>query len=139
MVVAGRKYFAFSKYVVNGDIVTSYCGETEVGWTNNVVGRNWGCYRWDLCHFTSLYDENFNCHCYPCIQHLIKPLTPPPYSARKTTPVAPRNHTLPSYLGVPPLEVRYQAQNHFRSSHALLGASADNAVSLSRSHEDLLR
>jgi len=104
VVVAGRKYFAFSKYVVNGDMVTSYCGETLVGWTNNVVGRNWGC-----------------------------------YSARKTTFVPPRNHTMPSFLGVPPLEVTHQAQKVFRSSHTLLEASADNAVSSARSHEDLLR
>jgi len=42
--VAGRKYFAFSKYKTDGENVTSLCGETLMGWTHNVIGQNWGCY-----------------------------------------------------------------------------------------------
>jgi len=57
--VAGRKYFAFSKFKQSGKVVTSYCGLTGTGWTHNIVGTNWGC-----------------------------------YSATKTTPVPPRNHTM---------------------------------------------
>ncbi|XP_005091689.1 dipeptidyl peptidase 1 isoform X2 [Aplysia californica] len=40
VVVAGRKYFAFSKYVGK----TSYCHETMPGWSHDVLGRDWSCY-----------------------------------------------------------------------------------------------
>jgi len=43
--VAGRKFFAFSKFKQSGKVVTSYCGLTGTGWTHNIVGTNWGCYR----------------------------------------------------------------------------------------------
>jgi len=38
--VAGRKYFAFSKYV--GE--KSFCHETMSGWTHNLLGSDWACY-----------------------------------------------------------------------------------------------
>lgn len=38
--VAGRKYFAFSKYV--GE--KSFCHETMPGWTHNLLGRDWACF-----------------------------------------------------------------------------------------------
>lgn len=99
VVVAGRKFFAFSKYKVLGRTVTSYCGDTTIGWTGNVVGRNWGC-----------------------------------FSARKTTPIAPKNHTIPFFESQLPAEVRHQAQSIFRSS---IGAS--NGILNIQSYEHMLK
>eukprot|EP00742_Colponemidia_sp_Colp-10_P007781 GILJ01008390.1.p1 GENE.GILJ01008390.1~~GILJ01008390.1.p1 ORF type:complete len:683 (+),score=80.19 GILJ01008390.1:295-2049(+) len=42
VVIHGRKYFAFSKYLENG---TSVCQETESGSFHHLDGTRWGCYR----------------------------------------------------------------------------------------------
>lgn len=39
------KYFAFSKYEPNGKDYKSYCGETLIGWYNNMKTNEKGCYR----------------------------------------------------------------------------------------------
>ena len=44
IVLAGRKYFAFSKYVKKGSKVTSMCDQTLHGWAHNSDGTNWQCY-----------------------------------------------------------------------------------------------
>jgi len=44
VVIHGRKFFAFSKYVGTGANVTSYCGETLPGWSHDVLGHDWACY-----------------------------------------------------------------------------------------------
>lgn len=53
VVIAGRKFFAFSKYVPKSpeslhkddvDDYTSVCDETLVGWFHRVDGSHWGCY-----------------------------------------------------------------------------------------------
>ncbi|XP_076448030.1 dipeptidyl peptidase 1-like [Babylonia areolata] len=44
VVVAGRKYFAFSKYVKNGKQVTSLCNEIMPGWSHDTLGHDWACY-----------------------------------------------------------------------------------------------
>ncbi|CAD8136865.1 unnamed protein product [Paramecium octaurelia] len=41
----GVKYFAFSKYAPNGSDYKSYCGETLIGWYNNLKTGEKGCYR----------------------------------------------------------------------------------------------
>lgn len=44
IVLAGRKYFAFSKYVKKGSKVTSMCDQTLHGWAHNADDSNWQCY-----------------------------------------------------------------------------------------------
>ena len=44
VVVAGRKYFAFSKYTEHGGNVTSECDKTLPGWSHDVLGHDWACY-----------------------------------------------------------------------------------------------
>ncbi|PVD24760.1 hypothetical protein C0Q70_15246 [Pomacea canaliculata] len=44
VVVAGRKYFAFSNYTSDGQSVTSYCNELLPGWTHDLLGHDWACY-----------------------------------------------------------------------------------------------
>ena len=39
------KYFAFSKYSIEGSSSKSYCDETLVGWYNNLNTGDRGCYR----------------------------------------------------------------------------------------------
>lgn len=42
----GVKYFAFSKYEpTSRRDATSYCGETLVGWYNNMATGDRGCYK----------------------------------------------------------------------------------------------
>ena len=41
----GVKYFAFSKYGPNGSDYKSYCGETLIGWYNNLKTGEKGCYK----------------------------------------------------------------------------------------------
>jgi len=100
VVVAGRKFFAFSKYKEHGKAVTSFCGETTPGWTHNVVGRNWGC-----------------------------------YSARKSTPVPPKNHSVPYFLDAPSPDVQRLAQLHFNK---FLRSSSSSALTVN-SLEDMIR
>ncbi|XP_054160422.1 dipeptidyl peptidase 1-like [Oppia nitens] len=45
VIVNNRKYFAFSNYTQKGNIVTSYCHETQYGWSHDVLGHNWACFR----------------------------------------------------------------------------------------------
>lgn len=40
----GATVFGFFMYKKEGINVTSYCDQTFVGWTHNVVGRNWKCF-----------------------------------------------------------------------------------------------
>jgi len=40
----GSTAFGFFMYKREGAKVTSYCDQTFVGWTHNVVGRNWKCF-----------------------------------------------------------------------------------------------
>lgn len=42
--VAGRKYFAFSKYEAIDSKIISKCDETFPGWSHDTFGRNWACY-----------------------------------------------------------------------------------------------
>jgi len=42
--VAGRKYFAFSKYENQGSTVVSKCDQLMNGWTHDIFDRNWACY-----------------------------------------------------------------------------------------------
>jgi len=42
VVVAGRKYFAFSKYDKQSQ--ASFCHMTEPGWSHDVMGRDWACF-----------------------------------------------------------------------------------------------
>ncbi|XP_046575275.1 dipeptidyl peptidase 1-like [Haliotis rubra] len=42
-VIAGRKYFVFSKYETSGSKVTSICDQTMPGWSHDVFDRNWSC------------------------------------------------------------------------------------------------
>lgn len=44
IVVGGKKYFAFSKYKVDGPTVESLCHLTFPGWVHNIDGRSWNCY-----------------------------------------------------------------------------------------------
>ena len=45
-VINGRKYFAFSKYEVDSQgVATSYCDKTMAGWTHDVLGNAWACYK----------------------------------------------------------------------------------------------
>ncbi|XP_060581353.1 dipeptidyl peptidase 1-like isoform X2 [Ruditapes philippinarum] len=44
VVIAGRKYFAFSKYKQSGSTVKDMCDQTLPGWSHDVLGRNWACY-----------------------------------------------------------------------------------------------
>ena len=44
-VIQYRKYFAFFAYKVHGGDVESYCDRTLVGWSHDVLGKNWACYR----------------------------------------------------------------------------------------------
>lgn len=44
VVVAGRKYFAFSMYEMRNKTVTSYCNRTFDGWSHNLKGEDWACY-----------------------------------------------------------------------------------------------
>ena len=44
MVLNNKKYFAFSKYKMDGSKVISMCDETLPGWVHNVVGADWACY-----------------------------------------------------------------------------------------------
>ena len=44
VVVAGRKYFAFSKFEKKGRTVTSYCNELMPGWSHDSLGHDWACY-----------------------------------------------------------------------------------------------
>ncbi|KAJ6219535.1 hypothetical protein RDWZM_005347 [Blomia tropicalis] len=40
-----RKYFAFSLYKQVGKQVTSYCDSTFPGWSHDVLGNNWACFK----------------------------------------------------------------------------------------------
>ncbi|XP_038054481.1 dipeptidyl peptidase 1-like isoform X1 [Patiria miniata] len=44
VVLNNKKYFAFSKYVKEGEKYKSMCDETLPGWSHNVVGTDWACY-----------------------------------------------------------------------------------------------
>jgi cathepsin C len=44
VVIHGRKFFAFSKFTGKDPNATSYCDETMVGWSHDVLGRDWACY-----------------------------------------------------------------------------------------------
>ncbi|GAB6025551.1 hypothetical protein CHUAL_011282 [Chamberlinius hualienensis] len=39
-----RKYFAFSYYEQQANVVTNYCDRTFNGWSHDVTIRNWACY-----------------------------------------------------------------------------------------------
>ncbi|KAF0293795.1 Dipeptidyl peptidase 1 [Amphibalanus amphitrite] len=44
--IMGRVYFAFSDYSTSASgEVTSLCHQTRVGWTHDVTGHNWACFR----------------------------------------------------------------------------------------------
>lgn len=43
--IAYRKYFAFSLYKQTGNTVISYCNATQPGWSHDVLGNNWACFR----------------------------------------------------------------------------------------------
>ena len=40
-----RKYFGFSLYQKNGSDVISYCNATAVGWSHDLLGNNWACFK----------------------------------------------------------------------------------------------
>ncbi|XP_071084168.1 dipeptidyl peptidase 1-like [Haliotis cracherodii] len=42
-VIAGRKYFVFSKYESSGKKVTSICDQTMPGWSHDIFDREWSC------------------------------------------------------------------------------------------------
>lgn len=45
VVIAGRKYFAFSRFVqVSKKLVNSYCNTTFNGWSHDIKGSDWACY-----------------------------------------------------------------------------------------------
>ena len=44
VVIAGRKYFAFSKYLVIKKLIHSYCNTTSHGWSHDIKGSDWACY-----------------------------------------------------------------------------------------------
>eukprot|EP01100_Stratorugosa_tubuloviscum_P009301 TRINITY_DN389_c0_g1_i1.p1 TRINITY_DN389_c0_g1~~TRINITY_DN389_c0_g1_i1.p1 ORF type:complete len:487 (-),score=209.22 TRINITY_DN389_c0_g1_i1:1326-2729(-) len=44
LVIRNQKFFAFSKFVEQNGVSTSYCNETFPGWYHNVDGSNWGCF-----------------------------------------------------------------------------------------------
>ncbi|ELT90166.1 hypothetical protein CAPTEDRAFT_138389 [Capitella teleta] len=44
VVIAGRKFFAFSKYKGSLQNATSYCDQTMPGWSHDVVEHQWSCY-----------------------------------------------------------------------------------------------
>lgn len=45
VIINHRKYFAFSFYKKKGTKVVSYCGYTFPGWSHDVLGKNWACYK----------------------------------------------------------------------------------------------
>ena len=45
VVINYRKYFAFSLFQQRKDKVTSFCNATLPGWSHDVMGNNWACYR----------------------------------------------------------------------------------------------
>lgn len=45
IIINYRKYFAFSKYKQNGTKVTSFCHQTMPGYSHDVLGHNWACWR----------------------------------------------------------------------------------------------
>lgn len=45
VIINYRKYFAFSLYKQKGSTVTSYCNATQPGWSHDVLGNNWACFR----------------------------------------------------------------------------------------------
>lgn len=45
IVLKYRKYFAFSAYKTSGKNVTSYCDATLPGWSHDIIGNNWACYK----------------------------------------------------------------------------------------------
>ena len=45
VVIHGRKFFAFSKYEGTLTNSTSYCDQTLPGWSHDVLGHDWACYR----------------------------------------------------------------------------------------------
>ena len=44
VVIANRKYFAFSNYSMMGKAAISYCDSTKNGWCHDVSGHDWACY-----------------------------------------------------------------------------------------------
>ncbi|XP_054829743.1 dipeptidyl peptidase 1 [Eublepharis macularius] len=44
VVLNNYKWFAFFKYVLGKENVTSYCNETMPGWVHDVLGHNWACF-----------------------------------------------------------------------------------------------
>lgn len=45
VVIAGRKYFAFSMYKKSGQKnVTSFCDQTLPGWSHDTFDRDWACF-----------------------------------------------------------------------------------------------
>ena len=40
VVIHGRKFFAFSKYVH----YLGFCNQTMSGWSHDIMGRDWSCY-----------------------------------------------------------------------------------------------
>ncbi|XP_035660430.1 dipeptidyl peptidase 1-like [Branchiostoma floridae] len=44
VVINQRKYFAFSTFIQDGSVVTSYCNTTFAGWSHDLLGRDWACY-----------------------------------------------------------------------------------------------
>jgi len=44
VVVSGRKYFAFSKFDIQGMFALSFCGTTFPGWSHDMNSKDWACY-----------------------------------------------------------------------------------------------
>ena len=45
VVLAGKKYFAFSYFKQQGKEVESLCQQTFPGWVHTEDGRNWDCFK----------------------------------------------------------------------------------------------
>ena len=69
VVIAGRKYFAFSEFeVLSKKLVASYCNKTSNGWSHDIDGTNWGCYYGrktsgsavSISHIVHTLDEDIN-------------------------------------------------------------------------------
>lgn len=39
-----RKFFAYSKYKTDGNVTSSYCDSTIIGWSHDILSKNWACY-----------------------------------------------------------------------------------------------
>lgn len=45
VIINYRKYFAFSLYKQKGQTVISYCNATLPGWSHDLLGNNWACFK----------------------------------------------------------------------------------------------